>query len=198
MKTTNEYDWWKKTTEELKLQLHLGSKELSDKFENQKKEILTWSRKAQHDLKDEASQRGKELKTKLEELEVQAALGKAETKEALKAQEEKISHLLREIGKESDELMKTSKEKTQSFGESAEAQLKKWQTSFDMFRLQMKLGAADTKDQWESKQKEIQTNLDKLESKIDEFIGESEEGFSHFKNEMSKSWGHLKKAFKRD
>jgi hypothetical protein len=190
-------DRWKATAEELRLQLHLGSKELSQKFETQKKEILHWSRKAQEDLEDEASQKGQELKTKLEELEVQAALGKAESRDALKNQEEKISKLLHEIGAKSDEFMETSKEKAKSFNEASELQFQKWQTSFDMFRLQMKLGAAETKDQWEEKRKEIKSSLDKLEAKIDEMKEDGEENFSNFKNEMSKSWSHFKNAFKK-
>lgn len=86
--------------EELQVKAALGKAEFSDKLEEVKKETLGQINR----LKAEAgamTDRGKvkldEYKAKLQHLEVQLALGKAETKEELERQSKKISEALHKL-----------------------------------------------------------------------------------------------------
>ncbi len=85
--------------EELQIQSALGKAELEDKFEEIKKE----TRDQYHQLKNEIShklQSNEELnslKAKFENLEVQLALGKAETKDLLEEQKKNLNKAFKEV-----------------------------------------------------------------------------------------------------
>lgn len=85
--------------EELQVQSALGKAELEDKFEEIKKE----TREQYLHLKSEIShklQNNEEfnnLKAKFENLEVQLALGKAETKDLLEEQKKNLSKAFKEV-----------------------------------------------------------------------------------------------------
>lgn len=85
--------------EELQVQSALGKAELEDKFEEMKKE----TREQYQQLKSEIShklQNNEEfnnLKAKFENLEVQLALGKAETKDLLEEQKKNLSKAFKEV-----------------------------------------------------------------------------------------------------
>lgn len=197
MEKENYINRWKATAEELRLQLHLGSKDLSDKFEEQKKEILTWSKETRMDLEREASSTSKELRTKLEELEVQAALGKAESKEAIQEQRKKINTLVREANEASIKLLGDSKKSIREIASKAETTFDEWHTRFDLLRLQISLGAADASDEWNEKKEDLKKSIHQLESKLGEISQDSEEGWTHFKSEITEAWSHVKKAFSK-
>ncbi len=86
--------------EELLVQSALGKAELEDKFEEIKKE----SREQYQHLKAEVnatiqkdSAKWDKLKAKFEHLEVQLALGKAETKDMLEEQKKNLSKAFQEV-----------------------------------------------------------------------------------------------------
>ena len=86
--------------EELQVQSALGKAELEEKFEDIKKE----SRKQYQHLKSEVnatiqrdSAKWDKVKAKFEHLELQLALGKAETKEMLDEQKKNLSKAFREV-----------------------------------------------------------------------------------------------------
>ena len=86
--------------EELQLQTALGKAELSDKMEDLKKE----AKQNIHKLKSEVNsfvEENKEsidkVKGKLEHLELQLALAKAETADELKEQKKKITEAIRDL-----------------------------------------------------------------------------------------------------
>jgi hypothetical protein len=188
---------WKATADELRVQLHLGSKDLTDKFEEQKKEILNWSKETRASLESEASTASAEMRTKLEELEVQAALGKAETKEAILEQRKKLTSLIKDANEASIKLMGDSKKNIREIAGKADSKFDEWHTRFDLLRLQITLGAAEASDEWKDKKEDLTKSIHQLESKIGEISQETEEGWANFKGEISEAWTHVKKAFSK-
>lgn len=88
--------------EELQLQAALGKAELSDKWEEMKKESREEYHEIKHDVNatiEKGGEKWNELKAKLEHLEVQMALGKAETKEVIEEQRKKINKAIAEVKK---------------------------------------------------------------------------------------------------
>jgi hypothetical protein len=96
-------DFLKKATqkiEELQVQAALGKAELTDYFEELKKE----SRTEYNDLRaklnskiEQAKEKKDEIKGKLEHLELQLALGKAESKEVLEEQKKNLKQAFNEV-----------------------------------------------------------------------------------------------------
>ena len=189
---------WKRKADELKLQLHLGSKDLADRFEEDKKNISAWAAEKKEQLKESSSEKAEQLKIKLEELELQAALGRAESRDALEEQQKKISKALRNARDKADEFAGDAKEGFQDFAEKADAQMDTWQAKFEMLQLQLKLGAADASDEWEARKKELAKSIHDLENKISEAGKQTGEGWNHFKSEMSEAWTHIKGAFSKN
>lgn len=86
--------------EELQLQTALGKAELSDKLEEIKKESLEQYHEFKHDINsaiDKGDQKWDELKAKLEHLELQLALGKAETKEVIEEQKKNLNKAIADV-----------------------------------------------------------------------------------------------------
>lgn len=89
-----------KKIEELQVQAALGKAELSDYFEDLKKE----SRNEYHNLKskfnsklEQTIEKKDEIQRKLEHLELQLALGKAESKELLEEQKIKLKQAFKDV-----------------------------------------------------------------------------------------------------
>ena len=81
---------WKSDIESLQLTLHLGKADASDEFEKQKQNLSKWLTEAKEKLVEIKDEKATDLKTKIEELELQAALGKAEGEDELKKQQKNI------------------------------------------------------------------------------------------------------------
>ena len=93
----------KQEIEELSVQFSLGKAEAADKFESVKKDFLSkvneWKIKGEQ-FKSSGEEKSHTLKAKLEELQVQLALGKAEAKELFHEQKKKIMQSISDLESE--------------------------------------------------------------------------------------------------
>ncbi len=85
--------------EELQVQSALGKAEFEDKFEEVKKETHEQYQHIKADVNHtlQNSEKWNSLKAKFEHLEVQLALGKAETKEMLEEQKKNLNKAFQEV-----------------------------------------------------------------------------------------------------
>ena len=86
--------------EDLNLQVHLGKEEAKQAFEQQKKEIGTWAQMMSDKIaasKEFTEEEIQNARVELEELRLQVALGKAETKEAIEEQRKAITQKLNRV-----------------------------------------------------------------------------------------------------
>lgn len=86
--------------EELQVKASLGKAEFSDKLEEMKKETLSHISRVKAEtnaMADRGKEKLEEYRAKLQHLEVQLALGKAETKEESEKQSKKISEALHKL-----------------------------------------------------------------------------------------------------
>lgn len=86
--------------EELQLQAALGKADLSQRFEEVKKDTLAHINKVKADanaLAGKSKEKMEELQAKLQHLEVQLALGKAETKEELEKQKKNLADAMHKL-----------------------------------------------------------------------------------------------------
>lgn len=194
-KIKQELNASKQFAEELNLQLNLGTAEASDEFEKQKVKLRSWLQDADKKLdeaKEISNERAVELKGLIEAVRVQAALGKAEAGEKWNEQQVKLNIAIQQLKKE---LLKVQ-DSLGKFAEDADEKLEKFHTRFDLFRLQLNLGKADTRELWEHKKEEIAKRLHELKQNLQKEEKEASEKWDVFSSEMGDAWNHIKKAFK--
>ena len=192
---------WKAWIEHLNVQLHLGATETKEEFEIQKKRLGIWINETRLKLKDlehAGVKNASSLKSNLEALRVQIALGKAESEDALKEQRKKISLGLQEFQRKADEFNDVSELKIKEFAQNTSDQLDDFQTRFDLFRLHFHLGKTDVQEEWDNKKKEISNNLHDLKTRLASKSEDTSEKWDDFSSEMSEAWKHMRKAFKNN
>lgn len=95
----------------------------------------------------------------MEELRVQAALGKAEAKDAIDEARRKFNHYMHDAGVEFEEA------KAKVSGKADE-----WKADFEELQLQFSLGKAEARDAINEQMKRIQLTMQHIEAKIREKI----------------------------
>jgi len=190
---------WKDSAEHLHVQLHLGAEEAKDEFEKQKRNLDDWIKiqsKKLHSVKDISQEKASQIKTALEELQVQAALGKAETEDALKEQQAKLSNSIHDLKLLINKNYSRVKGNTTELIEEINETLDDYHTRFDLFRLQTHLAKMDTTESWNEKKKELSAKLNDLGKKLEREKEKASERLDDFSDEMSEAWSHIRKAFK--
>jgi hypothetical protein len=190
---------WKGVTEDLHVQLNLGVADAKDEFENQKKNLSKWVNSATEELdktKSISKDKAQKLKSSLESLRVQVALGKAETEDALKDQQQNIDNNILKLKQYLSESYDSTEENINYFVEGSEKKLDEFHARFDLFKLQFHLGKEESKQEWVGKKKEIADKLRMLADKLELANEVSADKLENFSKEMSESWKHVKSAFK--
>ena len=138
----------------------------------------------------EADSRTHLLKGKFEELKVQLALGKAESRDAFTEQRKQIEKIMREIEGLLD-----------SHGLSLELHLK-WRGEMERFKilleiigLQYALDKMELKERLEKNKTDFKEKVEKLKTKFSEKQHSVEGAFEDFWNEAKDAYHELKMAF---
>ncbi|MEO9870638.1 hypothetical protein [Ekhidna sp.] len=192
-------DEWKSSLEHLRVQLNLGLEEAKDEFEKQKENLKDWvdavSQKL-HQAQGFTEDKAAKLKTSLEELRVQAALGRAETEEALDEQRHKMSEKIHNLKHDVNQAYQKTKGNTNELLSETKDRLDDLHTRFDLFRLQAHLAKMETDDAWEERKKDLSGKMHDINLKLEEGKEAAVEKWDHFKEEMSEAWSHFRGAFK--
>lgn len=190
---------WKTRLDNLKLQMHLGAAEAGVEYEKQKKNLKKWSdeslREIEH-LQTEGKAEFKKLKNQLEELKLQAALGKADASDVLREQQKNLNKKLQEVKSELSGIKKSTEAKAENFARETDQKLQDFQSQFDMFRIQMNLGKAEALDYWNEQKKVISAKISEMDRKLDKYMDKADVKLDSFSEEMNQAWDHIKKAFK--
>jgi hypothetical protein len=186
---------WKSLVDQLQVQLHQGAEEAKDEFENQKINLTTWLDSVGEKLdkaKDLGSEKAQKLKSSVEELRLQAALAKAETKDEIEEQQKKIAEGIHQLRHEISETVDDSKEKVAGIHVKMDDKLDDYQTRFDLFRLQLHLGKMETEENWEEKKKDIGEKLSQLKTKLKTKGKELDGKWDEFSSEISEEWKQIR------
>ena len=179
--------------EEFRLQAALGKAEAHDAFEGAKKKFNTFVHEAKLKLdnaKDVVKERSVQLKTLLETLQVQLALGKAETKEVFEEQRKKIAHALNEL----ETLIKKNKT-TDEFYTRLQMEVEKFKIKLDILKLRYDLNKLEARNEFEEKKVDFSQKLSDLKKRLEKKEGEVQDKWEHFRTEITDAYSHLKKAF---
>lgn len=195
MSTTNDINWWQQKAEELRLQVHLGRKEAAEAYEQQKKEMGSWAADLRYKLERLDSEGSQRLRQKLEELELQAALGKAEGKEALEAEQRKLANALWELKADVVRFLQKGTSEVTEITEKAEDTLEHWHTRLDMMRVQMHLGAKEASEELERFRKNANEKINEIRSRIEKAHNEGQSEWNKLKKDLEGSWKDFKGLF---
>lgn len=175
--------------DELVLQLALGKAEARDKFEETKQEFRT--RVAEFRVTNvgtEVSATSKKLKGLLEELEVQLALGKADTREMFEEQKEKIEGIVEKVRAEFKKLKLEVLDK-----EHLEHEFEKFKLKLEVLRLRFQLKKFEVRDSFKESMHEAKKKIEQTASRLKEKVG-PEPTFNTFQKEVKGIYKHLRKV----
>jgi hypothetical protein len=186
----------KKAIEELeqfRVQAALGKAEAKDVYEEAKKKFNTYVHEAKLRLdgvKEIAKEKSIQLKTALEELQVQLALGKAETKELFEEQSKKITHALSSL----EALIRSNKTSSEYYSKLM-METEKFKIKLDILRMQYKLNKLSKLEGLDEIKKDLSKKLSDIKNRLAKKEQEAEGKWEHFREEISYAYSHLKKAF---
>jgi uridine phosphorylase len=170
--------------------LALGKAEAKDKFEEIKKEFSVQVG-ALKNLIETTSEKSlsPDVRAKIEALEVQLALGKAESKDHFEEQKKKIVKAITNV----EEEIRKSWKKIQSpnfFVHEAE----NFKLKLEILRLRFGLKKFEMKADYRASMEAARREIEKLASGTKESLHKGKEKYDDFKDEISLAYKHLKKA----
>jgi len=177
--------------EELRVQMTLGKAEVKDIFEDLKKKFNG----RLNELKSEYAK----IKTNenvlpvinaFEHLQVQLALGMAETRELF---EDQIAKIRKELNALETELKKH--DLLHFHAAEIQLEIEKFKAKVELISLKFKLKKIITEYDFQQKKDEFLHEMDKLKVKILGKENQAKEKWSSFKKEIEEAYTHLKKAF---
>jgi hypothetical protein len=186
----------------LEVQLSLGKAEAVEAFEAQKASLNTRLEEAKQFLQ-ELSEKGKvqagAMQQELEKLQVQLSLGKAETLEGFKAQEQQIATAVGAFKEKAQGFLADAnvqgEEKVKLFMEEMDKRSTEFKTKMDVFRVQLALGEQEAQEGFEKYRKEVLDAARTLSQQIDEKIDAIEDKAEEIGEEIAEKLNDFKKSF---
>ena len=181
--------------EELRLQAALGKSEARDMYEETKKKLNNYVHEAKQRMEDAiilAKEKSKNLKTLFEELQVQLALGKADTKDMFEDQTKKIIKTLNEIESQ------IKKNKTSDvYYSKLQMEIERFRIKLDILKLRYKVNKLEAREEFEEKKSDFLKKLSDVKKRFLKKEEEAENKWEQFRNEISNAYSNLKKEFVR-
>jgi ElaB/YqjD/DUF883 family membrane-anchored ribosome-binding protein len=186
---------WLDEFDEFELDLSQDESSLSTYFDEQTTKLSKIAEQLKNKLDSlELDEKGKNLKGKVEHLQVQLALGKAESRDAFEEQKGKIEHAVHDVRTSLDEWEDSLEGKAENWGKDVKSFAEKIQARLETMRLQYHLGAADMGDGIEEKRKELKAKVHELREKAKEKADSADDHWEEFTDEVSEAYDHMKKA----
>lgn len=178
--------------EEFNVQVSLGKMEAHDAYEAAKKKMHHFLHETEQLLQsdEEVKDLFTEFRATVEELRVQLALGKAETRDAFEAQRKKIATALSKL--EAFVETKLAGNKTVA---ALRVEIVKFLIKLEILRLRIELNRMDVHEEFEAKKRQFAQKLEKIRESVSEMEKQGRETWTHFKDDISEAYTDLRKAF---
>ena len=176
--------------EELQLQIALGTAEAKDLFENMKKSLHIRIEEMKSKFRVAKKSEGiLPVLNALEHLQVQLALGIAETKEAFDKQRKNIEHSLSQL---------EIKLKLGAPGRQVakiQLEIEKFKAKLQLLSIGYKLTTIYLHYNLKQKKEEFAQKLRKIRTKLEQKEERAKNKWQHYKDEIKEAFGDLKSAF---
>jgi len=201
-KLKDRFNQVKGEIEHLEVQLALGKAEAIDAFEEHKKALIVKVEEAEASLQEmsnDGEAKVAPLRTKMEELRVQLALGKADSLATFKEQEAKLSHAIHNFKLHALKTLDDAEEKGQhKVADSLNLVNQKsaeFKGRMDEFRVQLALGEAEAKEEWKEFSDQFQKQAKDLVQKLEKELGKAEGKAEETGEKLTERFYDLKKSF---
>ena len=148
---------------------------------------------------DEAKDLNEENLTKirgaLEDLRVQASLGKANTEDLLREQQAELKKRLEQLRSDIDLVFGATREHSDEFLEDLSLRLHDYQVKFDIFKLQLQLAKMESDQEFEKRKAEVAERISEFQSEVEKRASQASDKWEQFSSEMTEAWKHIRKAF---
>ena len=176
--------------DELALQLALGKADAWDKFEEIKSEFRFKVSELKNILANPAENYlSPEVKAKIEELELQLALGKADSKDLFEGQKKKIMNALTNLEEDIQRNWRRIKAPDFFVHEVEQFKLK-----MEILRLRFRLKKFDVRDDYRNRMQTVRREIKKMTTKPKDRVNARQEKYDDFKYEISLAYKHIKNA----
>ena len=178
--------------EEMVVQFALGTAEAKDKFDELKKEVHAKTGEWKT-LVSELTDIGKEkvifLKSKLEELQVQLTLGKADALDAFELQRKNIVKVIDEIEREIKSIPQLKGQL-----DTLRNEMEKFKIKMEIIKLKFELKKFDVKDGFKEEMTSAKLRIDKFVDQIRAKVEHVKDRYTDFEDEIDIAYKHLRKA----
>ena len=176
--------------DELALQLALGKADARDKFEDIKREFRSKVSELKNILSNPAENYlSPDVKAKIEELELQLALGKADSKDLFEGQKKKIMNALTNLEEDIQRNWRRIKAPDFFVHEVEQFKLK-----MEILRLRFRLKKFDVRDDYRNRMQTVRREIKKMTTKAKDRVNARQEKYDDFKYEISLAYKHIKNA----
>jgi hypothetical protein len=166
--------------DELRLKIALGKMNGSDIFEDMKKDLLHSFREISEHAETNAGNLASEMKSKLEHLQVQLALGKAEALEVYEEQKQKLAEAIQQVENVIRDPKQVISEETR---QRIQNELEKYRLKMEIVQIRYDLSRLDLKENLESRKLKFRKELEELAGRIkDGAASQLEESGAKLKN----------------
>ena len=167
--------------EHLQMQLNLGKSDAVDAFEEHKQELsdkLDEVKGTLEEISELGEERSKPMLSRLEDLRVQLALGKADSLTAYREQEKKLNQAIFDFKQEAlktlDEAEDRGEERVAESLSLLNERTTEFRTRMEMFRVQLALGEAEARDEWGRVSEEFGESAREIMGKLEKQVQAAE------------------------
>lgn len=174
--------------DELRVKINLGKMDGADLFEEIKKELKEAFQEITTELRGEGEEALNSIKSQIESLQVQLALGKAEALDTYEEQKTKINKAIDELeGNIKDSRSKLSYDlKIKIHNE-----IEKFKLKMDVLQIRYELGKLDLKENVETKTRQFRQEFDKL---LSELKNEASDKAEEYGKNLKEAYESLRKS----
>lgn len=175
--------------EELQVQLALGKAEATDKYEEVKKKFVSYLRGTKKKIVDTEINVENIIHADIDELQVQLALGKAETRDQFNEQKKRIFRAVNKLDKRLQVMPNAEKA-----DENLRHEMETFRIKLELLDLHYDLGMMDARDELEKRKHDLQSALEKLKAKYESKKAKTGKQLDSRAAELKEAYRHLKKA----
>jgi hypothetical protein len=182
---------WKNSLEEMRLQFSMGKMDAADAFEKQKAHLQSMIESMKTNLDkatDVAEEHANKLRSKLEELNLQLNLGKADGKDMFEEQRKKIDLALQEVFAAGKLAYHGNYGYMMELFENNSKAIK---TGLEIAQLQFALAKMEVKEESEKARKEIQEKIAELQSSAEKAQELTKENLEQWGKQMKEGMGKM-------
>jgi hypothetical protein len=178
--------------EELRVKIALGKAEAKDLFEDTKKKLNQYVHESKVKFnKLKQNENISKIINAFEHLQIQLALGIAESKETFDEQKKNISNAIQKL--ESSLTIEKSYDELSSL---LKLEIEKFKIKLEILNLQYRLKKVNVEQNFETKKTEFISKIEEIKNRIIKKENSGKSKWENFQGEIAESFSHLKQAFK--